>query len=57
MEINPWFLVVVSAVLIGLCGLSLFFFKKRKSRHFIIVLFIVLIFAAIFLHGVSFRML
>lgn len=57
MELTPWFLVVVSVVVIVLCGLFLFFFKKRKSRHFIIALFICLIFAAIFLHGVAFRML
>lgn len=57
MELTPWFLVAVSAVFIALCGLSLFIFKKRKNRHFIIVLFIFLMFAAIFLHGVSFRML
>lgn len=55
MEIIPWFLVV--AVIIVLCGFSLYFLKKRKSRHFIIALFIFLIFAAVFLHGVSFRML
>ncbi len=57
MEHTPWFLVALSAAVIVLCGLSLFIFKKRKSRHFIIVLFIFLMFAAIFLHGVSFRML
>ncbi len=57
MEINPGYLVVLSLFIILLIGLWLFFRKKRKSQRLVIALFIFLILAAIFLHGVAYRLL
>ncbi|HBD9275160.1 TPA: LPXTG cell wall anchor domain-containing protein [Legionella pneumophila] len=57
MEINPWYLVVLSVFIILLSGLWLFFRKKRKSQRLVIALFIFLILAAIFFHGVAYRLL
>lgn len=56
MEINAWGLGVLCVFIILLIGLIAFFKKHKKTMHFYISLIVFLILAAIFLHGVSFKL-
>jgi lipoprotein signal peptidase len=49
-------LVVVCIAIIVLIGITIVLIKKRNSKNVLIALILFLIFGAIFLHGVSFRL-
>ncbi len=53
---NGWFLGSLGIVIIVLIGLAFLFRKKKKTIHFYLTLITFLIIAAIFLHGVSFKL-
>lgn len=55
MELNAWFIGALGVFIILLSGL-LFLFRKKRRLRFVIALCIFLILAAIFLHGVSFKL-
>ncbi len=49
-------LVVICIVIVVLIGVVIILIKKRKSVNVLYALLIFLIFGAIFLHGVAFRL-
>lgn len=53
---NGWFLASLGIIIIVLLGLSFLFQKKKKTIYFYLSLITFLIIAAIFLHGVSFKL-
>lgn len=53
---NGWFLSSLGIAIIVLMGLIWWLRKTKKTIHFYIALITFLILAAIFLHGVSFKL-
>ncbi|KTD32237.1 hypothetical protein Lnau_3148 [Legionella nautarum] len=53
---NGWFLGSLGVLVIVLLGFIFLYRKKKKTIHFYIILITFLIIAAIFLHGVSFKL-
>ncbi|CZI13700.1 MULTISPECIES: hypothetical protein [Legionellaceae] len=53
---NGWFLGSLGIAIIVLIGLIFWFRKTKKTIHFYTALITFLILAAIFLHGVSFKL-
>ncbi|MFO8766967.1 hypothetical protein SC619_14565 [Legionella pneumophila serogroup 6] len=56
MFINGWFLGCLGIAIIALIALGFLFRKKKKTIHFYLTLITFLVMAAIFLHGVWFKL-